>query len=370
MGCTGWRCEAIQSHHLMGRDSPLRMQKSGVSDTIMLEKPDIQDTTIMACLRDEYGLNVVRVAFLPLGADGNTAVYRAITDSAASYFVKLRGGDFDEMTIAMPKLLHDQGIQHVIPPLSTRSGRLWADLRNFKLSVFPFVEGRDGYEADLLDQHWIDFGRALKAIHTAQMPSDVIDRIQREVYSARWREIVRKFQRLVEDRIFSDPVSAELAAFLKDKRGVIGELIQRAEDLAAVLQTQSQPFILCHADIHAGNILIGANGRLYIVDWDTLTFAPKERDLMYAGGGLFGNWRSPQEEEALFYQGYGPTQVDGIVLAYYRYERIVQDVAAYCEQIVLTDGGGQDRANGLRQLTDQFLPNGVVEIAFHHERDF
>ena len=43
----------------------------------MLEKPDLQDEKIIACLQDEYGLLVVQVAFLPLGADRDTAVYRA-----------------------------------------------------------------------------------------------------------------------------------------------------------------------------------------------------------------------------------------------------------------------------------------------------
>jgi spectinomycin phosphotransferase len=58
----------------------------------MLEKPDIQDERIIACLEDGYGLPVVRVAFLPLGADLNTAVYRAVAKGETSYFVKLRMG--------------------------------------------------------------------------------------------------------------------------------------------------------------------------------------------------------------------------------------------------------------------------------------
>jgi spectinomycin phosphotransferase len=41
----------------------------------------------------------------------------------------------------------------------------------------------------------------------------------------------------------------------------------------------------------------------------------------------------------------------------------VQDIAAYGEQILATLAGGDDRANGLRQLTSQFQPGGVVEFA-------
>ena len=56
----------------------------------VLEKPDLQDENIIACLQDEYGLLVVQIAFLPLGADLNTAVYRVVADDETSYFLKLR----------------------------------------------------------------------------------------------------------------------------------------------------------------------------------------------------------------------------------------------------------------------------------------
>jgi len=42
----------------------------------MLTKPDLKDEKIIACLHDNYGLDVAEISFLPLGADFNTAVYR------------------------------------------------------------------------------------------------------------------------------------------------------------------------------------------------------------------------------------------------------------------------------------------------------
>ncbi len=56
-------------------------------------------------------------------------------------------------------------------------------------------------------------------------------------------------------------------------------------------------------------------------------------------------------------------------LPYYRYERIVADIAAYAEQIFGMQGSVEDREEGLRQLTDQFLPNQVVEIANRTSRE-
>jgi spectinomycin phosphotransferase len=91
----------------------------------MLEHPDLQDEYIIMCVQDAYGLSVVHVAFLPLGADRNTAVYRIVADDETPYFLKLRGGDFDETSVAFPKCLSDQGIEHIIAPLTTTTGQLW-----------------------------------------------------------------------------------------------------------------------------------------------------------------------------------------------------------------------------------------------------
>src|SRR5690242_4259395 len=133
----------------------------------MLEKPDLQDEKIVACLQEEYGLRGVRVAFLPLGADPNTAVYRVVADEETACFAKLRRGVFDETAVTLPKFLSDQGIAQIIAPLETRTEQLWANLDAFTLILYPFIEGCNGYEQDMSERHWHAFGAALKSVHTA-----------------------------------------------------------------------------------------------------------------------------------------------------------------------------------------------------------
>ena len=320
------------------------------------------------CLQEEYGLHVARVAFLPLGADQGTAVYRAVTDDEAPYFVKLRSGAFDELSVILPRFLSDQGIRHIIAPLPTKAGRLWTNLASFKVVLYPFVEGRDGYEVRVLDRHWRELGTVLKAIHTCAVAPAIARRMRRETCPPQGRESTREFLERAEREAYRDPVAAETAALLRAKRDQILDLVGRAERLASQLQARSLAYVLCHADLHAGNLHISSDERFYLVDWDEIVMAPKERDLMFVGGGLGGGGRSPQEEEGLFYPGYGPTQIDPTALAYYRYERIVQDIAAFCEQILLTDEGGEDRAQSLRYLASSFLPDGVLEIAYQTDR--
>jgi spectinomycin phosphotransferase len=140
-------------------------------------------------------------------------------------------------------------------------------------------------------------------------------------------------------------------------------LMARAQQLALQLQSQELELVLCHADLHAGNLLVENDGTLYIIDWDEILLAPKERDLMYIGGGLLGGWRSPAEEEALFYQGYGSSEIDPVALAYYRYERIIQDLAIYSEELLSVHGSREEREQSFRYMASNFNPGGVLEIA-------
>ena len=334
----------------------------------MLEKPDLEDERIIASLKREYGLPVARVSFLPLGADRNTAVYRVVAREGTPYFLKLRGGDFKDTSVTLPAYLSEQGIAHILPPLTTTTGGLWASLDSFKVILYPFVDGRNCYEICLSDHQWREFGATLKRIHTVILPPGLSGRIPAETYTPCWRERVRTFLQRVEQDTFPDPVAARLAAFLRARRREILDLVGRAGHLARALQAGSQESVLCHSDLHAGNLLIDASGTFYIVDWDDPILAPKERDLMFIGGaqGFLGH--TAREEETLFYQGYGPTRIDPIALAYYRYERIVQDIAVFCEQILLTGGDGQDREQSFRYLTSSFLPNGTIEMAYRSDR--
>ena len=326
----------------------------------MLEKPDLEEQLIISRLWDEYGLQSAQLTFLPIGADVNTAVYRAVQEDGTEYFLKLRKGDFDEITVNVPQFLKTQGIQTIIAPLETRTGQLWGSLADYKMILYPFMDGQDGYHAALSDRQWLDFGATLKAIHTAQVPPALARLIPRETYSPRWRDLVKTFLAQVEKRAFADPTAAKLAAFIKVKRDEINHLVERAEQLSLALQARSLEFVLCHSDIHPGNLHLCANGALYIVDWDNPIFAPKERDLMLVGG--CSTWHSAREE-ALFYQGYGQTEVDRLALAYYRYERIIQDMAAFCEQLLLTDEGGEDREQGYLYFTSNFSPDHEIELA-------
>jgi spectinomycin phosphotransferase len=327
----------------------------------MLTKPDIPDELILSRVQEEYDLRVSSLTFLPIGADSRTAVYRLVTENGMAYFLKLRR-NFNDVIVRVPLFLKENGVQEIIVPYQTRSGQHWADFGEHKIILYPFIEGKDGFERGLTDQHRRTLGAAFRKIHTAQVPPELAENIRKETFSTEWRDDMKSYLAKAESETFPDPTASKVVEFMRSKRSEITRLLERAEQLASELRSKPFEPSLCHTDIHGGNILIGDTGELYIVDWDDPLLAPKERDLMFIGGGIDDIWKTKQER-AMFYEGYGKADVNLSALAYYRYERVIEDLVVICEQLLTTDAGGADRERSYGWFTSNFQPGQTIEIA-------
>jgi spectinomycin phosphotransferase len=336
----------------------------------MLEPPKLSADQISARVEQEYELRTSSLEFLPLGADRNTAVYRASV-GATDYFLKLRLGDFAEISVAVPYFLRQQGLTTILAPLATRGGRLWSELGDYRMILYPYVPGEDGYQRSLTGEQWREFGATLGAVHAAGQPEQLRDQIPGETFSAEWRQRVQEFQRQAETKSFDDPLAAGLADFLRAKRTVIDTLVRRAGELSGYVQAGLHTPVLCHGDIHPGNLLISGAGRadMLLVDWDNPLFAQRERDLALISGTY--TW-TEAEGVAEFFAGYfeearkwgdGRVAVDPQAISYYRYERILTDIALFCEDVFSSSTDSQDRAQSYAYLTSCFQAEHEVELA-------
>jgi spectinomycin phosphotransferase len=328
-------------------------------------KQALSDQRIIDCLNANYGIKVARLTFLPIGADMNASVYKAETHDHSSYFIKLKHGHHHDISATIIALLHDAGIQQIIPPIKTTDGQPIQHIDDFTLIVSPFVEGQDGFSRDLTDNQWMTLGKVMKKIHEINVPSSIQGIIRREDYSPKWQEAARALYAYLESEPSGDEIALKLIAFMKKNSVTIHRLVDRAEHLGKQIQDQLPEFVLCHSDIHGGNVLMDGNDFIYLVDWDDPIMAPKERDLMFIGGGVANVWNKPHEEK-YFYKGYGKTEINMTSLAYYRHERIVEDIVLYAQKLLLTSAGDHNnRIELYKHFVAQFESQGVVEIAFN-----
>ena len=313
-------------------------------------------------LQESYQLNCRKLEPLDLGADPNTTLYLAQASDHQSYFLKLRF-DINPLGLSFPQFLQELGLKHIIAPVATRKGELYQNFEGCALMLFPFIEGNNAYHQPLSDRQWFEFGQSLRFFHDSPMPEKLRLQFPLETYSDSWRKLVQNFQTRIKHETFTDLVAQEVANLLLENQNELLTLLERTETLALSLKRQNLDLIPCHADLHAGNLHLTQDS-FYLVDWDTLILAPKERDLMFIGAGLFGNQLSPEEEIALFYQGYGETEINQEALSYFRLERIIQDIAVYCQELLDSSEGGKTREQSLRYLASNFLPGGTLELAY------
>ena len=74
---------------------------------------------------------------LLLGADMNASVYKAEGLDQKSYFVKLKSGHNHHIGVAILDLLHNEGIQEIIPPIKTSQGLSTQHIDEYTLIVYP-----------------------------------------------------------------------------------------------------------------------------------------------------------------------------------------------------------------------------------------
>lgn len=349
----------------------------------MAAKPSVNLDAITRHIHDNYGFTVLNVAVLALGADANAATYRADCVEGA-YFLKLRGGPADDARDQLPGFLAGiaEGAIRALAPVLNRDGRPSTPFGDFHTVLYPFFDGRSGFESALSPRQWTELGAALRTLHGVELPAARRGTIRVESFSPKWREKARAHLAAVASGTSPKPIDAialQMSEVLLSRHDQLSTVVARAEELAVAMLEKSWTFVLCHGDIHGGNVMLSEDGSLAVVDWDDPVFAPIERDLMYIGAGIGGVWNQPAELTA-FYQGYGSDRpVDAHAIAYYRYERIMEDLALFCDELLTdgcdgdgdADGGGsgsgigseQERALSLRYFTAQFGPGEVIDIA-------
>lgn len=329
----------------------------------MIEKPNLADDKIIACLREVYDVHAAEIEFLPLGYDFHAGVYRVRADSGKDYFLKVRSDAVYEPGIHVARYLKAQGLRQVVAPLPTANGALWGTVDEYALLLYPYIGGKSGMETGLSDAQWVEYGEVLRELHSTRLPDALARTLRRETFIPTEHALHTLRQIHADIRSYDDPLQQQLAAFWNNQRDEISQIIERTETLSQRLQAHTAKFVLCHADIHTNNLLLTESGQLFVVDWDQPMLAPKERDLMFIMDRGIG-FGPDARQERLFFQGYGATEADWLTLAYYRYEWLAQDLGSFAEVVFLPgDVGEETRQDSARLFMLQFEPGNLVEIA-------
>jgi len=289
----------------------------------VIEKPDIPDSVLADGVRDGWGLSVEEVVFMPVGLDGAAWAYEVRIVGGGRRFLKVRTGEFTRPALALPSYLFDHGLRQVVAPI----GGVHAAC-GLRLALYPFIDGPSLWSEGLTDAQWTTYGRFLGALHAVELPCEVAGSLPMETYASTAPYRVRA----LAGQAAADPA---LRPLWRRHRERLSAWADEAERLERDASADPPPVVVCHADIHPGNLLADGDD-LRVVDWDAPVRASRERDLMFVFGTDFGEHPINARREALFRAGYGPLDLDDALLRYYRLERRLDDVAL-CAATVLDE---------------------------------
>lgn len=330
----------------------------------MLEKPNLADEIIIAHLEKHHDFSITNLEFLPIGYDATAWVYRVESEKIC-YFLKLKKGDLYESALFVPRYLYDKGLQQVVAPLPTQSGTSAISVDDFKLILYPFIEGETGMEKGLSPEQWREFGTILKQMHSLDITAELEAKVKMETFTPAWADRVRQLDEYISANKLDNPYENKLAQIWRDKHDEMMKIVHRTEELGDKLKKTPLELVLCHCDIHTANVLVSPQGELFIVDWDQPLLAPIERDLIFVCEGIIPK----SEHEKQFFEGYGETKINPLAYAYYRYEWVVQELGDFGDRVFFDPNSGDEtRADSVRGFLQLFDEGDVISAAYKAER--
>jgi spectinomycin phosphotransferase len=323
------------------------------------EPPNTTLDALRACLRERYDLAVAPLEFLPRGHDYRAGVYRVVSEQGASYLLKATSRPLYEPSCLVPRYLHDRGLTAVVAPIPTTSGSLWTRLGEWIVTVYPFLEGETSLTG-MTDALWQETGRVFRRIHEVALPPEGFPSLRAETFDPsaylRWAQAFEN-ERLPAC-VEGDGAARALLASWVAHRPTIHTALSSLERLGAALRARTLPCVIAHADLHAANLLRDAAGHVFVLDWDEVMLAPKERDFIFI--------REPQA--SAFWQGYGVRareEIEWIALTYFRWERVIQDLIEETQQALFNDDASDDqRAIAAQRFAMTFAVGASVDAAY------
>ncbi|MEO7002228.1 MAG: aminoglycoside phosphotransferase family protein [Ktedonobacterales bacterium] len=333
----------------------------------MRERPNILEQELRACLWDQYGIAAVTLEFLPLGLDTRAGVYRVVSEAGTAWLLKATSRTCYEPACRVPRYLRDQGIVSVVAPLPTKRGALWtqeetAGAGAWMLMLYPFIVGASGWNPWMTDAQWQAVGTTLRQIHQIELPSEGFASLRKETFDpgeySRWVDGFEKCHITANNHESGSQSEQAFRLCWMAHQATIHAALTTLETLAGALQARSGPHVICHADLHPGNLIRDAADQVLVVDWDDVMLAPKERDFLFIGGAPVD--AVARRALSPFFQGYGETEIDWVALTYYLWERVVQDVIECAQTVFFRDDVGDGTKAEETQLFQRIFADGII----------
>jgi len=304
---------------------------------------------IILAVQKGYGIELENLEFLLRGWGGDC--YAAETREGKRYFLKLHD-EANYMGIAvtsrpfyLPLMdqLHAKGIlPHIPHPVATKTGALSLGIDAHELVVTNYIDADLVGFGELSEPILAQLAELVGILHRSCSQLEFEHPLIEQFEFAFKAELIDSFERVAaitsKDRIGKQLLRQTFLPYTKE----VQNALQYFQALQEQVRTTQKPKVICHTDLHGGNLMTDQQGNLYILDWENAMIAPPEHDLFFfAGAKNFWDVFWPR-----YSSRYEAASIDCDILTFYFYRRVLEDIAGFVLRILQGEGSEErDRAD-------------------------
>ena len=317
-------------------------------------------------LRNAYALPLQSVTFFPEGEDSYG--YIVLSETGEKYFAKASTSVPNSCLQVASFLRHQCKISGIVAPLETQERALSVPWQDFRVSLFPFIEGKSRWDLwkvgkDFTDTDLSQTGALLATIHGC--PHTIApDTLSVAKYDLPLRHELHTVLAAAERKIPSqNQYQKQLLEALATHQSSILETMDRYDELGRSAAASQTPFVITHGDPTPGNLILDAENRLHLIDWDGVRLGPPEKDLVSFTGERFAvvleRYLTERACDVSLYAD---------IFGFYIYEWTLNEIRDYGTKILFKNKDTQQNEYDWESLQDYLPPDresmedGIVAV--------
>jgi spectinomycin phosphotransferase len=141
------------------------------------------------------------------------------------------------------------------------------------------------------------------------------------------------------------PFAEPTRELLRRSAGSVARRLESYDELANDVRRTPGAWVVSHGEPHSANVMRDGRGGLVLVDWDTVSLAPRERDLWMVLDSDASGWSD-------YLSTAGTCSVDDRALRLYRSRWDLADIAAFVHLFRHAHGEAEDTVEAWGYLDD------------------
>lgn len=306
-------------------------------------------------LRAAHAIPLCAITFFPEGEDSYG--YIAVSETGARYFAKASTSVPDTCLQIASFLRHQCNISGVVAPLETRDGTLSITWQDFRVSLFPFIEGKSRWDLwkvgkDFTDTELSQTGALLATIHGC--PDTIAsDNLTVAKYDLPLRnELYTVLEAAAKKRPPQNPYQKQLLEALATHQSSILETMDRYDELGCSAAASQTSFVITHGDPTPGNLILDTENQLHLIDWDGVCLGPPEKDLVSFTGERFEVVLARYLTERECH-----VSLHADIFGFYIYEWTLNEIRDYSTKILFKNKDTRQNEYDWESLQDYLPPN-------------